>query len=519
VPALPVAVRPVTTVHNHEDHVTNRIAEALQRHAQAAAPAPVATSAAPTPAPEAAPPQTPPAVTPATPAEPAAPEPLSLDDIDFDAPEEPAQPSPATPPAPTPEGGGETQSDQQAIATLQEMLDRGEIPEKIESQFLRTPRGRGMLETYKTFRELRKSPEEGGIGRTPTVDEIREGYHASQQLEAMRFEATQNPDSFVANLFTINPQTGQSFVGDPGSTQAVVDRIYGHIAEGLRVSRGTPMEGVYANLLASYSLPVFSNFLNHQYRKAMAMPQASDVEKSDKARTLDALQIVEMFVMGRPRPLNLNQPVNGTPQPGMIDPEKEEMRNRLQQYDQYYRTSQQQNYDNVQNNVIRGSEEAALKDIDQVFRQRGITNAYDAAMLAPHREALYNLVARSLPQADPRGWQTYELQLQRAAMGQADPADAAKTYRILFQNGLRNFPQVRETLEVLIRNAKSTSDQQHAQLAATQNRVAVNGQGAPAPQSVLPASQTARQPGQSKEDFWAGRIADKLGAAVSKMRT
>lgn len=512
VPEAPPAQPALVTEHTNLDAVQNRIASALAKArpntpvvpplADAPITGPTTTPVAPEPVPPAAAPVEAPEV--------------NLEAIDFDAPPEPEKP--ATPELPDAVATEPKTPEADLVKQLAETLTKGDIPAKVEEVFLKTARGRQMLTSFKTLRDLAQPPDKGGIGRVPTMDEIKAADLAARDLMAMRFDFENNPVSFAANLFRLNPETGSSYFGEPAKVQQVLETIPQVLFQAIQESANNPVQKpIYENLYLAYSAPVFSNFFNHQYTQAMAMPQetpeqiaqyrAANQEPpllTDKIRLLDALQISEFKAFGKARPLNWNPiQTNGAAAP---DLEKQQLLERLRQAEAQVNSSRTAQQQAIAGTIESSGKSSAMADIGTVLKQTGVDKIYPTSVVTSQQEVIYQELKAALPAHDPGGWQAYLIQLQQAQRGQIDPEVAAKSYRRLFQNAIRTSPAVRERLNDLVKGAKAHVDAQHATRQQSQLRTEPDGTGIPAPSSVVPSQQLARQPGESIEDYNTRRI-------------
>lgn len=527
IPVAPViqAPNPVTE-HTRVDTIQNQIAARLAAARPAPNPVPGMpvnpVAAAPAIA-AVIPAVVPPVVAPATPVVtdpnapavilPAVDPDIDLASLDFDAP-----PKPDTPAEPLPEGvtAPVTAPETDSLRELAEVLAKGEIPEKVEEVFLRTSRGKQMLQSFKALRDLAQAPDKGGIGRVPTMEEIREADNSHRAVTAMRDEYANDPLSFVNNLFVPNSETGMTFLGDPARASQVLEAIPQALFNAAR-STNNP---VYGQMIVAYSAPVFQNFFDHQYNQALQMPEETPAViaqyraakqdpplLSDKIRMIDALQLSEFKAFGKPRPMNWTpgqpstQPVNGAP-----DPEKQQLMDRIKAQDARIQSDNQRQLSNVMNQVESGGRTAAMADVEFALKHAGVDKVYPASVIQSQQRDIYEDLKTAMPSHDPSGWQRYQIQLKDAANGRLDPTVAAKTFRSLFQNALRHSPQVRERLNDLVKGAKTNVDAQHQSRLQSQLRTEPNGTGIPAPSSVLAGQQLARQSGESIEDFNTRRI-------------
>jgi hypothetical protein len=520
-PVLPAPTAPVVTpapvlptVHSATDAMANRLAAAMHANqpsqpSNGSVPGPIQPPLATPPA------TTAPETTPAAPAD-AAPavEPapvvteFDIENVDFDNP--PVETTPATVEGQQPSTTPEKVPDSTIEGQLNEMLAKGEIPDKIEEVFLRHSRGKQMLTAFKTLRELAKPPAEGGIGRVPTLDEIRSADESHRTAVIMRDEFQNNPESFIRNMLYVDPNTGINYFGGMDHVKQAIQSIPKVLGEVL--ASGDPQaRAAYGELYATYSVPVFNNFLNYQYNVALAMPQSTNQEIAEKARWLDALQLVEYRIFNKARPLNLTpNNGNGQPQgqPNQPDPEKQQLMQRLTQAETALRTQGQQRAQSIMQSVESQAATGALSDIDTVIKTAGLDKAYGQELLTPLKNELFREVDNVLEMHDPGGFNTYKLQVQQAARGQVDASVPANTYRQLFRNALRGNSGIRERMSNLVKGAKSSLDAQTTSLANSQSRVEPNGSGIPARGSVLPGGpvQLDRQPNESREEYTARKI-------------
>lgn len=524
-PAQPAAPAPhvPTTVHNREDAIANRVAAAMLARSAAAPPAQAAPIVAqPIPA------------TPVTPALPAvaapiitAPAEINLEELDFDAPPpieaKPADLVPATPTTPA------LTSDSQLETELAQLLKDGAVPEKIEEVFLKHSRGRQMLGSYKTLRDLALPPAEdgsGGIGRIPTIDEIKQADSAYREIGLIRHEIDNDPRNFARNLFVVNPENGRSWIGDPAQIQAIAAQIPQALFDGIAQN-----PQVYAPILASVTTPFFQNLLNHQYQVALALPDqvrglmqdgtVGMVANEDKARLLDAWQIAELTLFGKPRPLQLGR-ANGNGNGSRMDEpqvnqELLDLRARTAQYERQIQDSNRQNFETRVHSVQSAAKSSAMADIETALAATGVKQVYSDLLLEPQRQAIYNDINASLERSNPTGWARYQMDLQKAARGQVSADQPANTYRQLFRNALKSSEPVRQRLNELVKSGQQNSQDQNARRSQSQLRTEPAG-GQAAPGSVLPAQQIVRQPGESTADIIQRRLAATMMAKASVRR-
>ena len=454
-------------------------------------PAAQTAQTSPTP-PAAAPvePSTPAGAAPAT-AVPPTPAEIDLESIDLDA-EAPATPVVAAPAEGQPPAAG----DKEAWQELQAKIESGDL-NAIESAMLRTGRGKQMLESFKRDRELLKPMEDGGIGRRPTLEEIREGDGARNDVMAMRYEFEANPKNFVANVLGLKSD-GTSYFGGPQSVEQVLYAIPQALAEVANTPAG-------ARLMQAYTGPVMKSFVDQQYNNWSRQPATTQQDVDIKARALDALQMVEYLYFGKAR--DVSGLVSGQPAAQTsMSPEVQELRARAEaaerQLQQQGNQRQTQFVSQVQNTIRTN----ALADIDKVLTQTGIAKSYPEALLGPLKQDLYNKI-EGMVQGNPN-FQRYQIQLEQTARSGGSAEQPASTYRGMFRTILQTHPDIKNQLTSLVTNAATQANARVALQAEAQQRTEPTS-GTPAPTSVLPSG-LQRQPNESANDFNARRIASGL---------
>jgi hypothetical protein len=161
----------------------------------------------------------------------------------------------------------------------------------VESDILSRPRGKMMLQSYKIMREMALPPEQGGLGRVPSVEELR-AFHASHSDKlAMQndFEAAAiEPDRLAAwTQFWFGP-SDESGALRPGSLEAA-SLLPANLA------RTSPQ------LYQAVAAPIFHDFLNGPKGLYAAAQSASGDQRN---LLLNAAQVVEYWITGKARPLD-----------------------------------------------------------------------------------------------------------------------------------------------------------------------------------------------------------------------
>lgn len=510
--AVPITPQPDTTSspgftkvteHNREDVITNKLAAVFAKAANAPAvpnqPASTVNPAITTPV----------TVTPNA----VVSDDVDLDSLNFDAAEVVAEVNKPAPLAP-----GDPRKTPEEIAAIEADLDKflGDIDktpegkarwEKIDALALAHPRGQKMLQGLRLQQELAKPPGEdgsGGIGRMPTVQEIREADNSHRQMIMMRDDAVSDPASFVRNMFTVG-DSGQSFLGPPQTVASILNNIPQQLMEQARTSNNP----VYGQLMSAYSTPILNNLFDHQYSIAMSLPESTPDQIADKERFIDALRIVEFQVYGSPRDLPQTA-ANGKTQ--QVNPELDSLRARIAASDRENTARSQRDAQMLQQTVSKANDIAAATDVAKTFSFLHLDMAYSKTLLEPHVDKVLAIVKAELPYLNPTGWQTYQSQLRKVTLGQLDPAEASQTYSQLFRSGLRSSSTVRARLQELVRDGKKLLDTTQEQRVAAQSRTDPNGSRSAVTSIAQATAPLQKLQGESREDFLTRNIKAKLEA-------
>lgn len=279
-----------------------------------------------------------------------------VDDFDMGL-DPPAQPEAET--APT---------DEQAEAQPGQQMSRSEADE-ITRAFLRTQSGRRMRSNDLAMQELAKPPEQGGIGITPTVEQIKE-FHQNH-LHHQRFIEDFNS-------------------GSPEQHAAISHFLFGADQAGNSPPGAVEFVASLPENLASSNAPLYSRLastIGSQMATVMDQYAAEAVSPEDKARWADAANLVRW---ANGIPMTQQAAGDGTaPQQGQSERERA-----LEAQLQSLQTERQQARQQAQQQAVRSAqgqfystvEGAIAADVDKalaVLKDKVGPVTYDA-----HRVAL-----------------------------------------------------------------------------------------------------------------------------------
>lgn len=163
--------------------------------------------------------------------------------------------------------------DEPAESKPESQMSRSEADE-ITRAFLRTQSGRRMRSNDLAMQELAKPPEQGGIGITPTVEQIKE-FH-QQYLQRQRFVEDFNS-------------------GNPESQAAIAHFLFGADQTGNAPPGATEFVDALPDNLARFNVPLYSQLaskIGSQMASVMDQYAAEAQSPEDKGRWADAARLV-----------------------------------------------------------------------------------------------------------------------------------------------------------------------------------------------------------------------------------
>lgn len=409
-------------------------------------------------------------------------------DFDFDA------PAPTPGPAATAEGevipkteaapAADPSAKPDPLAALADSLEKG-IPDDIRKAFLATPRGTRTLEADRIFQELSKPIDQGGLGRRPTIEELRDGDVSRVNWLTMTHEFETNPTSWISNFFGPNPQTGQLNPAAETVLESLPDTLL----------KADPSARLYAKLASAALNP----FIAHYHEIAKQMPVITREDSDKKNRLIDALQIVENLANGENRIVQPNGSLAQT-DPSKPDPlaaERSKLKTEREALDQQRSQQAQGQMQVVENGIYNDIALSVSSDIDKLLTTQGIKSQYPDLIYQQVVQKFLNDVFSHVSGAtdgstspmNPRGFTTHRIQLERAVRNGADRNPAVQSYQAMARQAIRQIAP--NFLKDVIGKPLSQNGQAHAAAQTSALRTEPQGSG---PAQIPPAQNGNGQP-------------------------
>lgn len=447
--------------------LASQISQTLMGDAPAPS-APVTESAPSIPSPSPAPESTP---TPQS--EPQA-EPVAHEEEEFSFPDE----TPAEPSA------------EQAAADAQPKPDdelgdlTGKLPKDIQEAFLKTERGKKLYLGFKLGQELRKPVEQGGLGGLPTIERIKEAHQDSQDLKLMTHEFHHGDPSYAQNWVK------QWFQPGPNGYSAGARQVASQFVPTLAQMAGANPQA--AEIYKQIATPAVMNYIEQWYQRA-----EREMDPTERVTAFNVARLMEMDMTGKYRPISddmLDPKHAATVAP---NPQQTDIDRKIQfinQFEQNRNQQAQQTFETGMNTAIfehvSGDVKAALGALSGT-QPKGVIAAIE-------RQFIQDVYARVNERpAELRNFIIARDQARSARTPQAIKA-AADAWRSVARPVIR---QLRAAImaengdKIMTRSAE-----RHATLDEASQKRGTTGVAQPGVKN-LAAGPTARQPGESHEDF------------------
>ena len=405
------------------------------------------------------------------------------------------QPEPEAPP-PIPE----------AAKTEGESFD-GLLPKQVEDAFMRTNRGRHLLQTYKTIRELRAEPQVddngqnvGGLGFIPNADQIRQFHQAHSDVQAMEHEFSANPESFVTNWIAPDAQGNFRDGADQvlANIPSVLDKVY-NLAE---QNNNPAMKEKAVGMFRSIFQPMAVSYLNGLKERARAIDS-----KEEREYYLNAVRAIEFDLTGKYSKDDELAPPKPEDAIARQWQQIEEEKSRIHAWQTRQSTEAQKA---VENQIFSTIDQNLLADCEKALApvKAGMSPRAFRAAVNDFKAEITSAVRKNQD-----GWRDYNFKLTAARSSRGADARTApvQVFRQMSRNAIQ--ARYRTVLQELANGAVAQNGQLHetAAAASAQRAPAVNGGQSP-PQSVIAGAKLTRNPGEDPVDFNRRRIAASLGA-------
>lgn len=416
-----------------------------------------------------------------------APQNAPADEDEFSFPDElPATPEEAKPEAPQAEAKPEDE-----LGDL-----TGKLPKEVQEAFLKTNRGRKLYNGFRLAQEMLKPPEQGGLGRLPSVEEVREFHQAAQDMRLMQHEFNHGDpvyaQNWVKNWFQPGPQ------GYTEGARQVARNLVPTIAE---MARSNPQA---AEIYRSIAAPVALEYVEEWYRRA-----ASEPTREERITAFNVARLMEQDLTGRYRdiPEAMLDPGYRSPQQA-ANPQDAELAGKIQyinKFEETRRTEAAQQFERSMGQAIftkvDADVKAALKGLDATMG----ANTF-AALEKQFMQEVYQSVQNNPLQL--RNFLIARDEARRANTPEAIQAAAAAWHSVAR-------PIVRQLrAKYMAENGErlvARSAERHATLDAASQKRGTTGVAQPTGKN-LATGPLERQAGESHEDFVRRRVEAAISA-------
>ncbi len=404
----------------------------------------------------------------------------------------PAEPSidhaPEVDPAAGEPPAAQAATDPAAQAEVDPYADEDPGDEKAIEAFLTTPRGREVYAGYKFASELAKPTTQGGIGHTPSVQDIRTYFAAHQNNVAMWQDYSSGDPARMGRF--LNHWLGVDQNGQPKATaMQAIGQLY------------PVLENAGPEALGQIASPILN-----RYEAALVGKWQTAQDPKLKAALYQAAQIIhndltgewlpgEAFTSGKLPTAQSSNPDQQRLEQGwqQLNTERAQaVQQRIQQWD----GARQQ----AEERTLAGQVDAALKPLTEMkVKQPVVYESLKARMLAEVKTAI---------QADPQIWNLYQSKVE-AARRSGNPVAIEQVSKELLNLAI---PVIRGKRAEFLKGAgvviRQNNADRHQQLREVASHVAPGNTGIAVKKSLVPAS--LQQKGENREDYRERRLREAM---------
>lgn len=400
------------------------------------------------------------------------------DETDHNPPPVAAQPGTDGKPAPT---GDRSDLGELENADLSTML-----PKDVFEKLLQSPRGQKYYKGFQLFQACAKPVEQGGLGFTPSVEQLKEFHQDSQDFRLMSHEfhngSPEYAQNWVKQWFQPGPQ---------GYSQGAMQVAKSFIPTMAGMAASNPQAAAMYREIAT---PVVLNYIEELYREA-----AQESTREDRITQYNVARIVEQKVTGKFRPVPEEALEPGYRATPATDPRQAEVDGKLKfinEFEQRQTQQANQQFEGAIGNAIYKNVEA---DTDHALKS--LAEAYPKSTFAAIRKGFIDDVYRQVnsPQsrANLRNFTIARDEARRVRTPEAIEA-AATAWRSVARPIVRqlhsqymadNAPQI-----IARSNARNATLDEASTKRGTTGVVQ-------SPQKNLAAGPSARQPGETYEQY------------------
>ncbi len=350
--------------------------------------------------------------------------------------------------------------------------------------FLKTPRGKEIYQGFKQLREYSKPVAEGGIGHTPTVEQIRDYYGAYRDRILMDHD-----------LSSGNPQQATQFANYVFGPQADGQpRPNAHV---LAAQLAPTLARVNPEAYAAAANPFLSN-----YNTALWDRWAEAKTPNLKAALYQAAQMLHYDMTGQYKPVAELGGANGTQQ--QADPfaaERSALAAERQRIEQYHSEQQTAQARAMENHVAGIITQGFHGELDKALTKlKSLPNKTDSWYERRRRE-FGESVVRDVPTHNPHAWSIYNTAYQQAirtnnpALHQAAAQQFANLASPVIAAKAKQF--VDEELGVYVKQ----SETRNSQLRSIDGHRLPSSSGSAVPPAKPNGQPMQRLPGETQADF------------------
>ncbi len=342
---------------------------------------------------------------------------------------------------------------------------------------LEKPFGKRLLAAHKIVQELAKPVDQGGIGMTPTVDQVRDFYSAYCDRMAMDSHLNSgnpaNAEHFLG--FVFNPQRGQN-------AQMIAATVAPTLAKSnpdAYVAAATPFVSTYGQALWDRWSEAPGEGIGEPGSVKYALYQAAQTVQKDMAgnyRTLEELGINAPATNGHAAATKTADP---------FAEERTRLAQERQQIDAA-RAQDAQAYSQRWNGAVQQSIAGNVNaELDMALKP--LVGKLTPRLYERERNDLHTIVAREVPTHNPHAWGLFQIKLAEARRtGSAEAIKSvAEDYRKLAIPVIK--AHHRQVIEEALSGITPASEAKHAQLRSIDSKRSLTGGAGAAPAPNLGA--------------------------------
>lgn len=446
----------------------------------------------------------------------------NLEEFDFENPPQDTDPAAETKPQGE-EGKDPAAKDGQPSPedTVKELLAKDmelskEEEDRLRGAFLATPNGRRMLEARKVLDSLEAPPEidpatglnKGGLGRRPTREEILEGDQASLAMLQMQHDFDTNPANWISNFFGYRDARGE-LVQRPGALQ-VLQQIPDHL---LKIDPEGNLHKEFAGRVVTPYLDQIRNGIQDMVARA---PRTHTGELTKEAREeilahAQGLNNLEKLFLGEPQRIpgfvyggQIYDPENPDP----VTKAKAELAAEKKRIADEKAKEAQQRAQGIISHIEANITSTVRQDAVNLLKAAGLAqgvaqDVFDFRVenfMKKVIEATSGNTRMGIDPLNPRGFQTYLIQADRAARGQLDPAIPIRDYSRLAHAAMRKL--ITPFKNSTITSSQASNDALHQRAATAAKRTEAGAGGAPLATTPGQQSVPAQRPPDMDPSEW-----------------